>query len=417
MRIPLVLAIITLVFSVLIDLGIYRDLRKNLRHPRWEGIYMLVSVVLWIIFIVIYFLPKRSESSGIIYLMWMLYAYLSVYLGKIVYLLISWIGSIVNGISGKKPRRHPAMVLGTVAGVGVVAVMILGVVFTRRHIVVERVEISSPNLPPQFNGFRLVQLSDLHVGTWGDDTSFLSALVDSVNSLKPDLIVFTGDIVNRKTDELLPFVRTLSGLKARYGVMSVLGNHDYGDYVDWGSPAERAANNALLANLELEMGWDLLNNTRRTVSRGSDSIMIVGVENWGEPPFPTYGDLSVALSPSSDSTYNQNDGRFKILLTHNPEHWNRYVADNTDFDLTLSGHTHAMQAMVRIGDFKWSPAMWRYPQWRGLYERTNRSGKKTRLYVNIGAGEVGMPARLLSAYPEITLITLRRDAAPAGAEP
>ncbi len=417
MRIPVILAIITLVLSVLIDLGIYRDLRKNLRHPRWEGIYMLVSVVLWMIFIAIYFLPKRSESSGIVYLMWLLYAYLSVYLGKITYLLISWIGSIINRISGKRPRSHPAMVLGTVAGVAVVVVMVLGVVFTRRHIVVERVEISSQALPEKFNGFTLVQLSDLHVGTWGHDDSFLSALVDSVNSLHPDLIVFTGDIVNRKTEELLPFVKTLSKLKAKYGIMSVLGNHDYGDYVDWGSPAEREANNALLANLEMEMGWDLLNNSRRIISRDSDSIMIVGVENWGEPPFPTYGDLSLALSPSPDSVFNQNDGRFKILLSHNPEHWNRYVADNTDFNLTLSGHTHAMQAMIRIGDFKWSPAMWRYPQWGGLYERENHAGKKTQLYVNIGAGEVGMPARLLNAYPEITFITLRRDAASEGVRP
>jgi len=297
--------------------------------------------------------------------------------------------------------------MGFAAAVTVFLIVWWGVVYTRHAIKINSVEIASPKVPVAFNGYRIVQISDLHVGTWGNDTTFIASLVDSVNSLHPDLIVFTGDIVNRKTDELTPFVGTLSGLRARDGVISVLGNHDYGDYVDWKKPDERIENNRRLAAYQKEMGWDLLNNERRFISAGADSIMIVGVENWGDSPFPVYGDLNVALSPSRDSFYNQNDSRFKILLSHNPEHWNRIVSKTTNIDLTLSGHTHAMQIMVELGDWRWSPAKYRYEQWGGLYERLNDEGQSTRLYVNIGGGEVGMPARLLSANPEITLFTLR----------
>ncbi|MDE6578716.1 MAG: metallophosphoesterase, partial [Muribaculaceae bacterium] len=279
--------------------------------------------------------------------------------------------------------------------------------FGRKNIVVNRVEVESPSIPRPFNGYTIAQISDLHVGTWGNDTTFVSALVDSVNSLHPDLIVFTGDIVNRESRELLPFVRTLSRLKAKDGVVSILGNHDYGDYMDWKNPQEREVNNILLSQLEAEMGWDLLNNTRRFMVRDNDSIMIIGVENIGDPPFPSYGDLEKALPSSRDSLFHQNDKKYKILLSHNPAHWDEYVSHKTNIALTLAGHTHAMQMMIKIGGWEWSPAVFRYPLWGGMYERLNEQGNETKMYVNIGAGEVGMPSRLLSAYPEITLFTLR----------
>ena len=210
-----------------------------------------------------------------------------------------------------------------------------------------------------------------------------------------------------RTEELKPFISVLSRLKAPDGVLSILGNHDYGDYVDWSNPDDRLANNRELAADQERMGWDLLNNTRRFISKGSDSIMVIGVENIGDPPFPTYGDLEKALPASSDSIYHQNDTRFKILMTHNPAHWDKEVSHTTNIDLSLAGHTHAMQMMIKIGGWEWSPAKFRYEQWGGMYERLNDRGHKTRLYVNIGAGEVGMPSRILNAYPEITLFTLK----------
>jgi len=355
---------------------------------------------------VIVFLPKRDSDAGIVSIMWMIYSYLSVYIAKFIYIVFSLLGGLPRIWKGKP------MKLGLYAGLpfGVVgfAMMWWGAAVGRYNIEVNRVDLSLRNIPEGFDGYKIVQFSDIHVGTWGNDTKFITNLVDSINALQPDIILFTGDIVNRQTSELTPFLQILSRLEARDGVFSVLGNHDYGDYVDWKVPSERIVNNELLAQWQRQMGWRLLNNESlflRSETTG-DSIMLIGVENWGDPPFPVYGDLEKALPSSVDSVNNQNDSNFKILMTHNPEHWNREVSCNTNIDLTLSGHTHAMQCVIQIGDWKWSPAKYRYPNWGGMYERPNLKGDTTRLYVNIGAGEVGMPARIGAAIPEITLFTL-----------
>lgn len=409
MRIPLIALIGILLGSVLIDLYIYNDIRKNTGRKIWRRLYAFFSLALWIFIIVTLSLPLRDAGESILPVMWMLYSYLTVFASKLVYIFFSVCGRLFRFVVRNDYMAHTFRWVGFICAIAVFLIMWFGIWETRYNIVVERVEIESPKVPVGFDGYRIVQVSDIHVGTWGNDTTFVSMLVDSVNSLKPDLIVFTGDIVNRRTDELLPFVSVLSRLKAPDGVLSVLGNHDYGDYVDWKYPEERIANNRRLAELQKEMGWRLMNNETCIIREGNDSIVVTGVENIGDPPFPTYGDLEMAISSSPDSSINQNDANFKILLTHNPEHWNHYVSQETNIDLTLSGHTHAMQMMLRNGDWKWSPAKWRYEQWGGIYSRPNLSGEETRLYVNIGAGEVGMPARLVSAYPEITLISLHHE--------
>lgn len=375
----------------------------------WRRLYGAVSVALWIFIVVTLSLPRRDAGESILPVMWMLYSYITVYASKLAYIFFSVCGRIIRLIGRRNYALHSLQWVGSICAFAVFLIMWAGVWDTRHKIVVERVEVESPKVPVGFDGYKIVQLSDLHVGTWGNDTVFVSTLVDSVNALKPDLIVFTGDIVNRRTEELLPFVSVLSRLKAPDGVLSVLGNHDYGDYVDWDSPEERIANNRRLAELQNAMGWHLMNNESQIIRQGNDSIVVAGVENIGDPPFPTYGNLEKAISSSPDSTLHQNDLNFTILLTHNPAHWNQYVSHSTNFDLTLSGHTHAMQMMLRKGDWKWSPATWRYKQWGGMYSRPNRNGEETRLYVNIGAGEVGMPTRLVSAYPEITLFTLHHE--------
>lgn len=401
--------IILLVGSVLIDLYITNDIKKSARRPVWWKFYGVSAIVCWIFIIVTLCLPRRSESNDILPIMWMLYAYLTVYAAKLIYILFSLVGRVARLITRSRYPYHPMRWIGVVAALSLFTAMWWGVGVTRHEIVVENVSISSPKIPLPFDGYRIVQLSDLHVGTWGSDTTFISNLVDSVNALKPDLIVFTGDIVNRRTSELKPFIPVLSRLNSRDGVLSILGNHDYGDYVDWKNPEERIENNELLAKYEKEMGWDLLNNRKVFVERQNDSIMIVGVENIGDAPFPSYGNLELALSSSPDSLFNQNDNHYKLLLTHNPAHWSDYVSEHTNFDLTLSGHTHAMQMMWKFGNKKWSPAVFRYPEWGGMYEAFNKAGHPTPLYVNIGAGEVGMPMRLFAAYPEITLFVLHHQ--------
>ncbi len=410
MRIPVLMMIIMLLGSVLIDLYITFDIRRSTKRSIWWKLYA-VSAVLCIGFIIfVLCLPRRSESNDILPVMWMLYSIISVYVAKLIYVLFSLCGRLVSVFSKRGKQSHVMQWIGCIVAVFAFASLWWGVGVTRHKIQVVAVDIESPKVPRPFNGYRIAQLSDLHVGTWGNDTTFVSALVDSVNNLHPDLIVFTGDIVNRRTEELKPFLPVLSRLHAPDGVLSILGNHDYGDYVDWVSPAHRDENNRQLAEYQKEMGWDLLNNRKVFVAHDNDSIMIIGVENIGDPPFPTYGDLDLALSPSRDSVYNQNDHRYKILLTHNPAHWDEYVSHHTNIDLSLAGHTHAMQMMLKLGKWVWSPAKFRYDQWGGMYDRLNESGQQTNLYVNIGSGEVGMPSRLFAAYPEITLITLYHKA-------
>ena len=409
MRVQIVFVIVAVIFTVLVDWYIWSDIKRNTRRRRsnrrrWRRVYLISCVVCWAVLAVALCLPRRGPDS-ILPVMWLLYGYLTVYLPKLVFVLVSLIGGIPR-LFGKKTFR-----LGLYAGLPLAAVVFLlmwwGAFGGRQAIEVNRVDISSARLPESFDGYRIAQFSDAHVGTWGRDTLFVSRLVDSINSLKPDLIVFTGDIVNRRTSEITPFIPVLSRLKAKDGVLSILGNHDYGDYYSWEKPEFRDENNRLLAEIQTNMGWKLLNNETRFVKAGGDSIAVIGVENWGEPPFPTYGKLGDAYSYSPDSALHLNDSRFKVLLSHNPEHWRQEVSKKTNVDLTLSGHTHAMQVMLRAGDRRWSPARYKYEQWGGLYEAVNEKGEPVRIYVNIGCGEVGMPYRV-GAPSEITLITLRR---------
>ncbi len=401
MRVPVVMIVVILVYSLIVDLYIWNDIRKYSRSRLWSRLYAGFSVACWIFLVVSLLMPRRNSSSDTLTVMWMLYTYLTLYVPKLLYVLSSLIGRL---FSLRRRRRNRGVVVGTVLALLVFAAMWWGVLGGRWRIDVNEVDVYSARLPQAFDGYRIAQISDLHVGTWGEDTRFIAQFVDSVNALRPDVVFFTGDIVNCSSDELVPFVKELSRLKAPDGVWSILGNHDYGDYLDWPTPKHKEANLQRLKDMQRDMGWRLLNNEHTFLSRGSDSIALIGVENWGEPPFHQYGRIKDAYSaPAGDI----NDSRYKILLTHNPEHWNQEISRISNIDLSLSGHTHAMQMMVGAGGWKWSPAAWRYEQWGGLYSRQASDGHPLQLYVNIGAGEVGMPFRI-GADPEITLITLRK---------
>ena len=371
-------------------------------------IYWISSALCYALLIVTISLPRRDADSGISAVMWMLFTFLTIYVAKALYLICSFFGRLIKLFLRIKWDIYPSRWVGLFFGLSIMALMWVGAAHTRNHIMVTKEIYYSKNLPESFNNYRIVQLSDLHVGTWGENPEFLKNLVDTVNSLNPDLVVFTGDIVNQKSGELTPFISVLSGFKAKDGVYSILGNHDYGDYVDWPTRAEKERNLLRLKDYQRKMGWKMLNNESTYIHNEKDSFLLIGVENWGEPPFPKYGDLEKAMASFNKSGIHHNDSTFKLLLSHNPEHWNQEVSKNTDIDLTLSGHTHAMQAMIKIGDWKWSPAKYRYNQWGGRFDHDKENGEKTTLYVNIGTGAVGMPARLLSAYPEVTLITLHR---------
>lgn len=252
------------------------------------------------------------------------------------------------------------------------------------------------DLPEAFDGYRITQISDIHSGSF-DDKKKIQRGIELVNQQKSDAIMITGDIVNNLATELLPWKDILKQLTAKDGVFSILGNHDYGDYSSWKTPEEKAENLELLKQIQREMGFDLILNGHRYIERNGEKIAIIGVENWGHGRFSKYGDLEKAMQ-------NVVDEDFKILLSHDPTHWEYEVLpQNKNIQLTLSGHTHGMQVGIEIeGLVKWSPSEWQYKYWGGMYEE---NGKK--LNVNRGFGYHAFPGRV-GIWPEITVIELRK---------
>ena len=222
--------------------------------------------------------------------------------------------------------------------------------------------------------------------------------IDLINQQNSDVILFTGDIVNNKAEELLPWKKAFGRLSAKEGIYSVLGNHDYGDYVAWGSRQEKEDNLQLLLDTQKEMGFNVLLNETKFIEKDGERLALVGVENWGKGGFKKAGDLEKALT-------DVNPEDFKVLLSHDPSHWEAQVIPHPyPFHLTLSGHTHGMQFGIEIpGWFKWSPVKWRYKQWAGLYQEKNQW-----INVNRGFGFLGYPGRV-GIWPEITVISLKRS--------
>ena len=261
---------------------------------------------------------------------------------------------------------------------------------------VHQVVVKSDLLPQNFNGLRIVQISDLHLGSFNYRYHILHRAINTINSLKPDFIFFTGDLVNNYAWELNGWEDVLKSLTAQQGKYSVLGNHDYGDYSKWESEEERNSNFADIKDFHAQIGFKLLLNEAECIENKGDKIAIVGVENWGNPPFKQYGDLQQSLQGVEDVG-------FKILLSHDPSHWSEEVVSKTNIALTLSGHTHGMQAGINIKNKEWSPIKYKYKHWAGLY----RLGHQF-LYVSRGLGWMGFPGRL-GMRPEITFIELEKE--------
>lgn len=252
------------------------------------------------------------------------------------------------------------------------------------------------DLPEAFDGYQITQISDIHSGSF-DDASKIKYGIDLINEQESDVILFTGDLVNNFASEMKPWTGLFSSLKAKDGVYSVLGNHDYGDYADWSSQAEKSANLESLKTLEAEMGWQLLLNEHKFITRGEQKIALVGVENWGTG-FKQVGDIDKASAGLSS-------GDFKILMSHDPSYWaERLKKDFKNYQLTLSGHTHGMQFGIEIpGWIRWSPVQYRYENWAGIYKEGNRV-----LNVNRGFGYLGYPGRV-GIWPEVTVIKLKKN--------
>lgn len=407
MRLPLIFTLIMLLPALLTDVYIYFrvPVKGKLcgRTLATRKLYLCSAIVTNLLLVLCMCWPKRDADASILPVMWILYTWATIYIPKLVYIVFDLAGRIPQLF--KRKARPIGVWAGLPLAIIIFIIMWYGAIFGRSQIMVSEVEIASPKVPEAFDGFRIVQFSDAHVGTWGTDLAFIQKLTDSINALKPDLVLFTGDLVNRRANEAYPFIETLSGVKAKYGVYSIMGNHDYGDYANWPSEKEHLADAQELRNIQQKMGWHVLDNCHTFIKVGNDSIVLIGVENWGEPPFKQYGNLDIAYPHNERGEIK--DDNFKILLTHNPMHWHEQVRHTTDIDLTLSGHTHAMQMMIGKPGTGWSPSAYKYPEWGGLYEyKSPVADNPIQIYVNIGCGEVGIPTRI-GATPELTLITLR----------
>ena len=306
---------------------------------------------------------------------------------KLTFVLFSLVLRGINKVAGLKIPHAAISALPALAMLGYI---LFGAIKGKENFKVREVTFTSANLPEEFDGYRVLQLSDIHSGSWKGNPEALKRAIDICNSQNADLALFTGDLVNSRSDELIEFMNIFSELKVKDGVYSVLGNHDYGTYVKWDSEADRITNIDSLISRENRMGWKMLNNSHTIIRRGNDSIAVIGVENSGRPPFPDYARLKEASAGT--------EGMFQILMSHDPTHWRREVLPKSDIELTLSGHTHDMQ----ITFFGLSVSSFIYPEHNGMYMEGDRG-----LYVNIGLGHVLFPMRL-GAWPEITVITLKK---------
>ncbi|MGN0189214.1 MAG: metallophosphoesterase [Candidatus Cryptobacteroides sp.] len=317
-----------------------------------------------------------SESIAVISVLLLCWAVL-----VLLDLPVSWAVSAWFGIRMKK-----CFLWGLLSLILPVVLMLYGVLIGRNSIQVNELDIPCDNLPKSFEGYRIVHISDIHARSFENRERVLERIIERINAQNPDMVAFTGDLITISPNELEGLLPLLGRIQASDGVFSVLGNHDYCTFLN---SEARDSSVRKLVEAEREIGWELLLNEHRVISRGTDSIAVVGVENTSTfSKFVSRGDLDRAVSGT--------DGLFKVLLSHDPTHWEAQVLDN-DIPLTLSGHTHAIQ----MSFFGWCPSKYFFRQYRGLYEQDGKY-----LYVNIGLGETIFPARI-GTDPEITVLTLR----------
>jgi uncharacterized protein len=406
MRTVLIIALFVL-FITGMDLYALRGI-EYLFAPRIEGnqlfyyIYWGVTLLMLLALIAtgsrFQQLRDPSQFFGIMLIMGI---FLMLYLPKLLFNATQLMGDLASLVSAlfrfeMGSLRKWFLVPGLLLGLLTFLAFGMGIARGRTNLKIFRENIQIKALPESFDGLRIVQLSDIHLAGFYKHPGYIRKVVSRVNELEPDVLCFTGDMVHNFSEEVDPFIEILNEIKAPLGKFAVLGNHDYGVYYKWDSKEEETANLDRVKAQIRAAGFELLLNEHRAISLNGDSLEIIGVENWGKPPFPQHGELDKAMS-------GVNPEHVKILLSHDPSHWDLQVLSKKDIVLTLSGHTHGMQFGIEIGKFRWSPSQWTYKHWAGLYRENGQ-----QLYVNRGLGYTGFPGRV-GIRPEITLLTLQKD--------
>ncbi len=419
MRYPFEAFIGLTIFILLIDFLLYKQLnniypKENKSHftfptgAAWHYICSLFFIISF--FISLFLISNATTPLDYTFFMWMLFIYLTIYIPKLFYLSFYWLAFLIEKPTSKifktknnrkiNDGRYPRISrkkflsqIGIVMASAPFISLIFGALRGRFAFEITRTRLPFNNLPKAFNGLKIVHISDLHLGSFNSNHQEVEKVVEMINNEKPDIICFTGDLVNNFHEETIGWDGIFNKLKAPLGKFSILGNHDYGNYSKWKSKEEKFANFVGIQDAHERFGFKLLNNESSVISHNEEHIALVGVENWGHPPFPKYGDLEIAEKDVKDIP-------FKILLTHDPDHWDAEVLKKKPYNLTLSGHTHGMQLGLRYKNFQWSPAKYKFRRWAGLYHAGNQY-----LYVNRGLGYLGMPIRV-GMPPEITVLEL-----------
>ncbi len=399
---------IFIVIYILVDIYAFQAVKTLTKSPWFHGLYVVISlaVLAGLIYELSFFGSSKMMQPPKMYFFGI---FLAVFIPKLIVILFMFGEDITrffvgifmkvagsNDVNFMASRRK---FVSTIA-LGIAAIpfasLIYGMVQGKYNYKVLKYALEFDDLPEEFDGFTLTQISDVHSGSF-DNHNKVEYAVNLINEQQSDVILFTGDLVNNIAEEMDDWKQLFSTLNAPQGVYSILGNHDYGDYVNWESATHKAENLQKLKTIQKEMGWDLLLNENRFFEKNGQRIALVGVENWGENGFKQAGDLDKACVGISDDD-------FKILMSHDPSHWQAKVKeDPRHFHLTLSGHTHGMQFGIEIaGIIKWSPIKYRYKNWAGIYEEFGRY-----INVNRGFGFLGYPGRV-GIWPEISVIQLKK---------
>ena len=388
---------------VLVDAIAFYWLQSILQFVEYSFLKLFINSLFWIftfgLVSAIMFLKMRMNAIPVgkrQMLISSLYGLtISSFVPKILFIVIISVLYYSNYIFSETDSVLIVPIFGLIAGFLPFFAIVYAIFKSAYRFKIHRVEVHSKDLPSNFDGLKIVHISDLHVGSFSYRYRILEKVVHLINDLDADLILFTGDLVNNYAWELKGWDQVLNKLSAKKGKFAVLGNHDYGDYSPWISEEAKKENFEEIKNFYQKIDFQLLLNASEVLTVNNQSIGILGVENWGLPPFRQDGDLEKAWKDVKNLP-------FTILLSHDPSHWDAEVIDKTDIDLTLSGHTHGMQAGIKIMGKQWSPIQYKYKRWAGLYAH-----KKQYLYVTRGLGWLGFPGRM-GMRPEITLIELKK---------
>ena len=396
---------------LIIDVYVFQSIKSITSNTLFYWIYWVLDIL--IIVLILYFALSGKFANGPSkYTSWIMGIMMVILVPKIVVLPFLFIDDLLriiqflvqhsirlfsnnNSVIDFASRRK---IISQIA-LGIAAVpffsTIYGILKGKYDYRVHKVSLYFKDLPSAFDGFKLVQLSDIHAGSF-DNRDAVQKGIRLTNAQQGDLFLFTGDLVNNKSEEMYPWIEDFKQLKGKYGSFSILGNHDYGDYIKWENESEKSENLEKLKVVHKKLGYHLMLNETIYIEKEGAKIALIGVENWGKKGFVKHGDLDKAVESVDNNL-------FKILLSHDPSHWEAVTLNHDKFiHLTLSGHTHGMQFGIEIPGFKWSPSQYIYKQWAGLYKHAEKY-----IYVNRGFGFLGFPGRV-GILPEITVIELRK---------